>query len=201
MTKKESLHPPSLLIMFEDILSDQCAHKRFNTFVSPFTDSKDWRDCQYFCHVDWLQPLIKNGRVKEVSVEPAWPKGKVPKGCKAYNYHTFDFTPKGVKWWIKQHTRKLSPEARESAYKKLILDSRPEWLGRLEGKGIGAEIRYGFEFGDELAAMAGIADGYFEFVDYTTYCHRSVETFITVRLTPEGMRFFDSLPRLQLECA
>ena len=59
-----------------------------------------------------------------------------------------------------------------------------------------------FYYGDGPIALAGIEDGYFEFGSFYDYPRAlGLEKYVTVRLTATGMKFFDSLPRLRLECA
>jgi len=75
------------------------------------------------------------------------------------------------------------------------------------GKGIGGERRFMFShthswggppFGSEAAL--GILEGYFDYVRHYAF-DRYGEANITVSLTRKGMEYFDSLPRLILECA
>jgi hypothetical protein len=202
MTKKKALTPAPLLGMFEEILSDQLAHEKFPALskvrIVSFHDSKDWHKSNYYCHVDWLKPLVSAGAITQIGdPEPAWPDGEVPNGEKQYNFYKFSVTQNGLKWWYEQYASDID---RNVGYAKLI-EAREDWQGRLDGRGIGAEIRYRFYYGDGAVALAGIEDGYFEFVSFYTYSREQMEKTVTVRLTEAGMKFFDSLPRLTLECA
>lgn len=188
MTKKETLQPPSLLSMFEVILSG--SHHLYQ-------DSKSWRDCAHACHVSWLEPLITMGAIEQTEVSQAWPDGP-PEGERAYNYYKFKITTVGMGWWLGQYTKDVLD--RGAAYGKLV-----EWHRgqepQLEGKGVGASLRYLFAWDLAPIVMAGIEDGYFEFESFYHYVYDWWSKSLTVRLTAKGMRYFDSMPRLLLECA
>ena len=174
MTKKEAITPAPLEGMFEDILQDHGA----------FQDSKDWRECKYACHVDWLKPLIEAGRIEFVEQHPAWKEGQKTGGRANFNYHKFRVTPAGMAWWLSEDTKNLD---RKTAYEAFVGNT-------FCGKGIGAEMW----FGNSPVIKAAIEDGYFEFVSFSFHPRDLVmmEGTITVKLTAKGLTYFDSLPRL-----
>ena len=102
-------------------------------------------------------------------------------------------TAAGLKWWFEQRAAEVKDvDAIQSHYVREMI----------EGKGIGAEL----EFCTERyysAAFIGLRDGLFEFIRHRDYwpMRHSFEEYVIVRLTPKGYRYFDSLPRLELECA
>jgi len=189
MTKKEALQRPPLLFMFEEILGSTLSVQ----------DSKDWRECQYSCHVDWVKPMVDDGLIVEVSIEPAWKDGQDTGGRSRFNYHRYRATEEGIVWWVGQRAGKVLDRA--SAYEGLGRADRSDYRTNLTGKGIGAELLYRFDHGDAEVALCGIEDGYFEFVQYYTYKRSPWSDYLIVRLTRKGMEYFDSLPRLILECA
>lgn len=186
MTKKEAMERPSLLSMFEGIL---------NEHQSLFQDSKNWRQCVYSCHVDWLQPLIKDGLIEETGKRPAWPENELADGREQFYYHDYRVRPKGLKWWTEQYSCQV--KNRQDAYRGLIEERSGH---QLEGKGIGHELVLDFYRGEGEIAAAGIEDGYFDFVSFYSYS-RGMNKRVTVRLTRMGYEYFGSIPRLVLECA
>lgn len=183
MTKKEALQIPPRLYMFECIL---------RTGQALFQDSPDWRQATRSMRSEWLKPLLEDGHIEWVRSEPAWPDGP-PEGERNFKYHYFKTTPAGMKWWLSEMTSEIKD--RQSEYIRL----RDSGQCNLEGVGIGAECQFDLYYGNRIV-MAGIQDGYFEFVSFYYY-ERGFNRNITVRLTECGLKFFDSLPRLQLECA
>ncbi len=183
MKKKEATTPPPLLLMFEEI---------FERDHHLFQDAKDWRECQWACHVSWLNPLLDDGLIVEDHTSPNFPDGADTGGRERFNYHFYKATDKGIAWWIQQYASQVSD--RRLAYVSMV----EPWTG----KGIGAELTFSMHWQPEigLAAMAGIQDGLFGYVRFYSY-PRGGEWNITVSLTRKGMEYLDSLPRLQLECA
>jgi len=145
----------------------------FMNGMGTVSDVKDWRKRRGW-YVDWLKPLVDDGRLREL--------GDLK----------YEVTPTGVLWWANDRA-KAEPSPIES-----LAYPRYDGCVLLDGKGIGAEITYRW-YKDIAAAQAAIVAGYFELVQYYMYLYS--ERWITVRLTAAGMRFFDSLPRLKLECA
>ncbi len=193
MTKKEALEVPPLLYMFEIILQRQ-EHNQL------FMDSKDWRQCQTSYHVEWLKPLIDMGAIEQRDIRPAWKEEDLKKNenLKQFNYYRFYPTEKGIGWWVSEVAKQV--EDRTAGYLKFVTpwcDREPQ----LDGKGIGAELLYYFFWGDGPIAVAGIEDGYFELVQYYHYSRSLTDTWVKVKLTEKGFKFFGSLPRLVLECA
>ena len=102
-------------------------------------------------------------------------------------------TAAGLKWWFEQRAAEVKDvDAIQSHYVREMI----------EGKGIGAELEFCTER-YHSAAFIGLRDGLFEFIRHRDYwpMRHSFEEYVTVRLTPKGYRYFDSLPRLELECA
>ncbi len=188
MTKKEALERLPLISMFEEILSRRAF----------FNDSKNWRDCAYSCHVSWLQPLIDNGSLVETSVNLAWPVNEIPKGATQHNYHFFAPTPSGMQWWYKESVKDIKDR---NAALVSLLDEYGGAPAQIVGKGIGAFLRYEYYWGQAQKAIVGIQEGYFEFESFCAY--PIFEKYVIVRLTEKGLRFFDAVPRLdlQLVCA
>jgi len=184
------MKPAPLLSMFEDIVQGH----------GFFMDSADWHQLRYSCHVDWLKPLLEMGAIEEIGTSPAWTKEQWRKAKGVgprprFNYHKFRATPAGMKWWLTERTKEITD--RGAALAALMEDRGGS--PQLEGKGIGAELRY-WGIGphhDMQAAMLGILAGHFEFVSlYLYFC----EAWIVVRLTRQGYEFFSSLPRFVEVC-
>jgi len=190
VTKKEALTPQSLLRMFEEILCDK----------GLFCDSNDWRDLRTHCHVKWLDPLIEIGAIKKTGEHPAWPEGP-PEGARQYNYHNFAVTPEGMNWWAIERVKGVE----ESTGQPININVFAEWRGErppiIDGKGIGSPF-WVFLYDVPTAAKC-IRDGYFSFHEYYWGNPRAWHTSdaLRVSLTRKGMEYFDSVPRLVLECA
>lgn len=146
--------------------------------------------------IGWFSGLVDRGFLKLDSSHPSWPAEDQPKfgKRKQFNYYKLTATEAGLQWWYR--------ERGGSGEMPLILGYDLEPI--TDGKGIGAELqfsRYGIDFGDRLKyAFRGLALGYFEFVSRYSYRWAGEES-MRVRLTKAGMEYFDSVPRLQLECA
>lgn len=183
MTKKEALRPPGEMVMFEEVLSG-------GVLVQ---DSNDWRECRYAFHVKWFDGMLKAGFVESAGIHLAWPDGPPSgSGRPQFNYQKLHATEKGIRWWVNQTLGELKD--RDAAYRDLVESGQQN----LEGNGIGAEMRFTLSWRPNPAVLAGIQDGYFEFVEFYSF---RFERAVTVRLTEAGYRYFSSIPRLELECA
>lgn len=71
-------------------------------------------------------------------------------------------------------------------------------LPLFDGKGIGGIQTVPSSFHEGI--FAGLRDGLFGLTSYRDYCGapRGYDEFLTVELTDKGMRFFDSIPRMEL---
>lgn len=147
--------------------------------------------------IGWFSDFIERGFLKLDSSEPSWsPKDKFG-NRKQFNYYKLSATEAGLQWWYRER-------GGNSDDVPLILGYNLEPV--TDGKGIGAELcfaRWGTGGPDakrmELVFRA-IALGYFELVSRYSY-RWTCEESVRVRLTKKGMEYFDSVPRLQLECA
>ncbi len=143
--------------------------------------------------IGWFSDLIDRGFLKHDGSKPSWPPEDQPKfgKRKQFKYYTLSATDAGIQWWY--------GERGGTGEMPLILDYDGQPI--TDGKGIGAELCFHRDYSNRLAsAFRGLALGYFEFVSRYSYRWRGEES-IRVRLTKSGMEYFDSVPRLQLECA
>lgn len=184
MTKKEAMTPEPPVLLFEQIMRGS----------GLFCDSADWHELMYSCHVDWLKPLLAIGAIEHIGSHPAWEEGENRSGRPNFNYHDYKITPEGIQWWVSERIREEGP-----ADPAIIAnhEGRP-----IEWRGIGAILHfYGVHM---LAALCGVHQGLFEFLDYNPggppRIGRMNES-VTVRLTRKGYDYFSALPRLELECA
>jgi len=131
-------------------------------------------------------------------------------------------TSKGLAWWIAERAKLVEGKCwlshehdewcRRPAVKYRsdlsILDPNnnepytiADMAPQIEGKGIGCNIDFFVRFYPTI--WAAMRDGLLTFVahrDYSGAPHNN-EEYVTAALTKEGMAYFDSLPRLELECA
>lgn len=99
------------------------------------------------------------------------------------------------KWMAKQIKEFKTKRASECDPSKLF-----DWI---DGKGIGCEFLLPICFGNMHGAIYSAIDaGYIELVGLKlgSFMGLSVDG-ANVRLTKKGMDYYDSLPKLQLECA
>jgi hypothetical protein len=139
------------------------------------SEEKDWRKRQGWL-VDWMKPLLDDNRIRETG------------------HLKYEVTDTGIIWWAANRAKELPVSVDTLKAPRFWQDGG----SALDGKGVGGEVTY-HHYADIAAAQAGIVAGYFDFVRY--YMYPLSERWITVRLTRKGMDYFDSLPRLQLECA
>jgi hypothetical protein len=188
MTKKEATKPTNPTTLFELILRGS----------GLFTDSSDWRDLKYAHHVDWLKPLLESGAIEHDGSEPAWLDTE-HKTRRPFSYHKYRTTEKGIPWWATERVRQA--EEREPIDIAILTRPHGDSDPVIDGKGIGSTMRFWW-WPHAAAALKGIRDGYFK-LEYYDWGHPSMKMYddITVSLTRKGMEYFDSIPRLVLECA
>lgn len=188
MTKKEALTVPPQTFLFAQVLMGH----------GLFADTKDWRRLTSSFHCDWMAPLVERGFLRETGVSLAWPPDQLPEGQSNFNYHEYETTPEGVKWWVTERGREL--EASSGEFDVAILGDWRRDGQRIEWGGIGSGITVSsFYNAAYVALLKGIGRGLFEFAGLRWDGPFSVNLMAV--LTESGYRYYSALPRLLLECA
>lgn len=153
-----------------------------------------------------VKPLVDAGYVQEESRHNSgglnaadFPPVAKPTN-KLFNYYKFRATVAGIEWWAREYVAKEELECPVAIEFLNRRRSEDHWM-RWDGKGIGAELKFSGYTGDFYPALKGVSAGYFDFVSLYYYAYDGNGPILTVRLTAAGMAYFDSLPRLELECA
>jgi hypothetical protein len=97
-------------------------------------------------------------------------------------------TPAGLEWWYRVRIEAANEPPNAA-----------NLLREFEGKGIGAIVNL-YVFPGNADFIVALRDGLLEMVSHHAAEFCSYET-LTVKQTAAGMAFFDSIPRLELECA
>lgn len=164
-----------------------------------FTDSNRIEELRTSFHVSWVQSLVDKGYLEQVKVEHYAVKGR----RKPVGDYDFKVTDAGIAWWVGERVKVYEKEGYQFDLHKLVEPYATGDAGMLVGKGIGSELRFShFDYTRFPLVFLGLREGLFKFERYYAYGRQWEET-VTVTLTEKGMKYFDALPRLdlQLECA